>query len=110
MLLLLFSAGSLPLRSQAVSRAGHSLRVCSRSCTVACMSLVAVSALPSRSQQTADRTQKSLEDLMNIEVTSLSKKEQKTSQAPTAIFVISREDIQRSSALTIPDLLRMSQI
>jgi len=57
--------------------------------------------------QILDLTQKSLEDLMSIEVTSVSKKEQKTSQAAAAIFVISREDIGRSGALSIPDLLRM---
>src|SRR5450631_2670657 len=51
--------------------------------------------------QTADLTQKSLEDLMNIEVTSVSKKEQKTSNAAAAIFVVSREDIRRSGALNI---------
>ena len=44
---------------------------------------------------------------MNIEVTSVSKKEQTTSQAAAAVFVISREDIRRSGALNIPDLLRM---
>lgn len=44
---------------------------------------------------------------MNIEVTSVSKREQKTSQAAAAIFVISKQDIRRSGALNIPDLLRM---
>jgi iron complex outermembrane receptor protein len=44
---------------------------------------------------------------MNIDVTSVSKKEQKTSQAAAAIFVISRQDISNSGALNIPDLLRM---
>lgn len=63
---------------------------------------------PSRAQkQSGDLTQKSLEDLMNIGVTSVSKKEQKTSQVAAAIFVISQDDIQRSGALNIPDLLRM---
>lgn len=59
------------------------------------------------SAQSSDLTQKSLEDLMNIQVTSVSRKEQKTSQAAAAIFVISQEDISRSGALNIPDLLRM---
>jgi iron complex outermembrane receptor protein len=59
------------------------------------------------SAQTPDLTQTSLEDLMNIRVTSVSKKEQKTSQAAAAVFVISREDIRRSGALNVPDLLRM---
>jgi iron complex outermembrane receptor protein len=44
---------------------------------------------------------------MSIEVTSVSKKAQKTSQAAAAIFVISHEDIGHSGALNIPDLLRM---
>jgi len=38
---------------------------------------------------------------------SFSKKEQTTSQAAAAVFVISREDIRRSGALNITDLLRM---
>jgi iron complex outermembrane receptor protein len=49
----------------------------------------------------------SLEDLMNIEVTSVSKKAEKISQAAAAIFVITQEDISRSGATNIPDLLRM---
>ena len=54
-----------------------------------------------------DLSQVPLEDLMNIEVTSVSKKEQKMSQAAAAIFVITQEDIRRSGATRIPDLLRM---
>ncbi len=55
----------------------------------------------------SDLTQVSLEDLMNIEVTSVSKKEQKISRVAAAIFVITQEDIQHSGAKNIPDLLRM---
>jgi iron complex outermembrane receptor protein len=54
-----------------------------------------------------DLTTVSLEDLMNIEVTSVSKKEQKLSRTAAAVFVITQEDIQRSGATNIPDLLRM---
>src|SRR5579864_3787676 len=54
-----------------------------------------------------DLTKASLEDLMNIQVTSVSKKEQRLSSAGAAIFVISQEDIRRSGATNIPDLLRM---
>ena len=42
--------------------------------------LLALPGIPAQSQQPPDLTQTSLEDLMNIEVTSVSKKEQKTSQ------------------------------
>jgi len=54
-----------------------------------------------------DLSQVSLEDLMNIKVTSVSRTDQKMSQAAAAIFVITEEDIRRSGATSIPDLLRM---
>jgi len=57
--------------------------------------------------QQQDLTQLSLEDLMNTKVTSVSKKEQSLSRTAAAIFVISAEDIRRSGATNIPDLLRM---
>jgi iron complex outermembrane receptor protein len=49
----------------------------------------------------------SLEDLMNIEITSVSKKPQKLSAAASAVFVITQEDIRRSGATSIPEVLRM---
>src|ERR1700686_401765 len=57
--------------------------------------------------QQQDLTQLSLEDLMNTKVTSVSKKEQSLSRTAAAIFVISAEDIRRSGATNIPDLLRV---
>jgi iron complex outermembrane receptor protein len=53
-----------------------------------------------------DLTQVSIENLMNMEVTSVSKKEQKLSQVAAAIFVIAQEDIRHSGATNIPELLR----
>lgn len=55
-----------------------------------------------------DLSQVSLEDLLNIEVTSASKKEQKLSKTGAAIYVITQEDIRRSGATNIPDVLRMA--
>src|SRR6185295_2175571 len=54
-----------------------------------------------------DLTEASLEELMQIEVTSVSKKEQKLSSAPAAIYVITQEDVRRSGLSSIPELLRM---
>ena len=54
-----------------------------------------------------DLTSTSIEDLMNVQVTSASRKEQKLSKVAAAIFVITQEDIRRSGATNIPDLLRM---
>lgn len=50
----------------------------------------------------------SLEDLTKTEITSVSRKSQSLANVPAAAFVISSEDIRRSGALTIPDVLRMA--
>ena len=55
-----------------------------------------------------DLSNLSLEDLMNVEVTSVSKKQQPMADAPAAISVISQDDIARSGFSTIPDLLRLA--
>jgi iron complex outermembrane recepter protein len=49
----------------------------------------------------------SLEDLLSIEVTSVSRKAQRLTDAPAAAFVVTNEDIQRSGATSIPEALRM---
>jgi iron complex outermembrane recepter protein len=64
-------------------------------------------AIPLFSQSGRNLAQASLEDLLNIQVTSVSKKEQKLSRTAAAAFVITQEDIRRSGATDIPDLLRM---
>ena len=52
-------------------------------------------------------TTMSVEDLMNMQVTSVSKRSQKVADAAAAVFVITQEDIQRSGARSIPEALRM---
>ncbi|HEY2090788.1 MAG TPA: TonB-dependent receptor plug domain-containing protein [Thermoanaerobaculia bacterium] len=49
----------------------------------------------------------SVEDLMKVEVTSVARRGQRLSETAAATFVISEEDIHRSGATSIPDLLRM---
>ena len=48
-----------------------------------------------------------LQDLLSMEVTTVSKKEQSISETAAAVFVITQEDIRRSGATAIPELLRM---
>lgn len=50
----------------------------------------------------------SVEDLLNVKVTSVAKKAQSLNDAPAAAFVISNEDIKRSGATNIPDALRLA--
>jgi len=72
------------------------------------LGMAVLMAMPVCGQQTPrDLTKVTIEDLMNVEVTSVSQKDQKLSRVASAIFVITQEDIRRSGASNIPDLLRM---
>lgn len=50
----------------------------------------------------------SIEDLGNVEITSVSKSPEPLSDAPAAIYVITHEQIMRSGKRTIPEILRMA--
>src|SRR2546428_1199923 len=49
-----------------------------------------------------------LEQLMNLEVTSVSRRPEKLSQAASAIQVITQDDIRRSGATSLPEALRLA--
>jgi iron complex outermembrane recepter protein len=55
-----------------------------------------------------DLTKLSLEDLMNVQVTSVSKEPEKLADAPAAVSVIGQDDMQRSGLDSIPELLRLA--
>src|SRR5436190_19823033 len=48
-----------------------------------------------------------LEELMQIRVTSASRKEQRADDVAAAVFVITQDDIRRSGMRTLPELLRL---
>ena len=57
--------------------------------------------------ETASELKKlSLEELFTLEITSVSKKPESTSETAAAIRVVTDEDIQRAGALSIPEALR----
>jgi len=58
-------------------------------------------------QEKPDLTSLSVDDLMNVEVTSVSRKGQKLSDTAAAVFVITQDDIRRSGATSIPEILRI---
>jgi iron complex outermembrane receptor protein len=55
-----------------------------------------------------DLTEISLDELVNLKVTSVSKKPEKLSHAPAAIAVITGEDMRRSGVTTIAEALRLA--
>lgn len=50
----------------------------------------------------------SVDELMNIEVTSVSKRPEKLSEVASAIQIITQEDIHRSGATNLPEALKLS--
>src|SRR5438105_11071944 len=70
--------------------------------------IVCTSGFSHAAAATSELTELSLEDLMNIEVTSVSKKPERLSDAAAAVYVITREDIRRSGYTSIPEILRLA--
>lgn len=81
-----------------------------RPSTAALVATGLATSILGQSQNTApgDLKQMKLDDLMNVSITSVSKREQKLSRTAAAVFVISQTDIRRSGATNISDLLRMA--
>jgi iron complex outermembrane receptor protein len=59
-------------------------------------------------QSVEDLQRMSIEDLANIEISSVSKTAEPLSDAAAAIYVVSHDDIQRSGATSITDMLRLA--
>jgi iron complex outermembrane receptor protein len=57
--------------------------------------------------QAKDLASLGIEGLMKVEVTTVSKQAQSLSKVPAAVYVITQEQIRRSGATSIPELLRM---
>ena len=55
-----------------------------------------------------DLKRMSLEDLLNVEVTTVTRRPETTDEVPAAIFVITQNDIRRSGARSLPELLRLA--
>ena len=61
-----------------------------------------------RLAQVEELSRLSLEDLSNVEVTSVSKTPQNLNTAAAAIYVITREEIVRMGVISIPEALRLA--
>jgi iron complex outermembrane receptor protein len=73
---------------------------------------LALATGPARAQvikiSDGDLANMTLEQLGDLEVTSVSKRPEALTEAPTSIFVITRDDIIRSGALRLPEVLRLA--
>jgi iron complex outermembrane receptor protein len=73
--------------------------------TTAASTVLASSAAAQSAPNLSDM---SLEELANLEVTSVSRRSEPLSQAPSAVYVIHRDEILRSGASSLPEILRLA--
>jgi iron complex outermembrane receptor protein len=87
---------------------GGRARSGARGLAVTGLAALGAAAVPATAQSIDDLRNMTIEDLADINVTSVSRTDQPLSDAPAAIYVISHDDIARSGALTIPEMLRLA--
>jgi iron complex outermembrane receptor protein len=63
---------------------------------------------PALAQPRGDLVDLSIEELANLEITSVSRRAEPLSDAAASIFVITGDDIRRSGARTLPEALRLA--
>lgn len=68
----------------------------------------AAQALAAPVEPQPDFADLSIEELANIQVTSVSKKPERLQDAPASVFVITADDIRRSGARSLPEALRLA--
>jgi outer membrane cobalamin receptor len=73
----------------------------------AALALVLMTGTEAAAQVPVDLRQASLEDLLQVEITSASRKEQKVNETAAAVYVLTHEEIVRSGMTTLPGLLRL---
>ena len=72
-----------------------------------CISALGILTLSQAAFAGDDLTELSLDELLAREISSVAKKPQQADEAAAAVYVVSKDDIRRSGADTIPDLLRL---
>lgn len=78
-------------------------------CTVLALnSILAQTPAPAAAPAPQSLKKLSIEELMDLEVTSVSRRPEKLSETAAAVQVITSEDIRRSGATTLPQVLRLA--
>jgi iron complex outermembrane receptor protein len=98
------SGRALPARQKPV-HPWRALEACAKALWVGALLLAAG---PAASQSLRDLSDLSLEELSQVEITSVSKRPEPLSRAPAAVYVITSDDIRRSGATSLPEALRLA--
>lgn len=79
-----------------------------QSCAVVAIAAAAAHGTSSAQTVAANLADLSLEQLASIEVTTVSKRVQRLSEVPGSVYVIRHDDIRRSGATSLPEVLRLA--
>src|SRR3979409_716904 len=90
-------------KEEELSRRSDAARVCIA--IIAALTALAANAQTGKPPDLADL---SLEELANLEVTSVSRRAERLADAPASLFVITGEDIRRAGATSLPEALRLA--
>ena len=103
---------SVVRRNRATRTAGRLAGRFGRVVGVFCIALhaAAVGAADSAAKPTSapDLSRLSIEELADIEISSVSKRAEPLAEAPASVYVITREQIRRYGATSIPEILRLA--
>jgi len=72
------------------------------------LTVIAIAAAPARAQTLEELRGLSIDQLANVDVTSVLRRPESLSETPAAIYVITSEDIRRSGAITLTEALRLA--
>src|SRR5436189_1750185 len=90
-------------KEEELSRRNYAARVC-----IATIAALAAFAATAQTGKPSDLADLSLEELANLEITSVSRRAERLSDAPASVFVITGDDIRRSGATSLPEALRLA--
>ena len=74
----------------------------------AALAVVLASPIAAAQTSSTDLGSASLEQLMNLQVTSVSRMQERAVDVAAAVFVITADQIRRSGAMTLPEVLRLA--
>ncbi|MFZ3236119.1 MAG: TonB-dependent receptor plug domain-containing protein [Stellaceae bacterium] len=90
------------------ARACRRERLRLRTALAAALFIGAIAGAGARAQSVEDLGKLSIEDLAHLEVTSVTKSPEPVSRAAAAVYVITADDIVRSGATNLPEVLRLA--
>lgn len=82
-------------------------RLCRYAAAALCTGAFLLSALPLTAQNADAQADVTMEQLVNMNVSSVARRDQKLYKTPAAVYVVTRDDVRRSGADNLAELLRM---